>query len=241
MPEGQPRAGKIILVVDDTALLRDLNALFLSRLGTVRTAASGVEALDIAYETPPDLIVSDLEMPGMDGIELCRELRSQLATRDIPFLMFSGSREPRDRDRALRAGVSDYLVKPIERPELLASARRLLSEPSARGLPRISLETWATLRLGGIEWTGRVRNLSRGGLFVESSRALEPAAEVQVQLELPETETSVLSTAEVRWVRREANEALGMGMRFLRLDRDSARELAHYVNERTPAPTSAPA
>lgn len=240
MSEERKGAEKSILVVDDTSLIRDLNGLYLSRLGKVRKAASGAEALDLVYEALPDLIVSDLQMPHMDGVELCRELKAHRATRDVPFLMFSGSNDPRDRDRALRAGVTDYLVKPIERPELLSAARRLLQQPMPRGLPRINLETWATLRIGGIEWTGRVRNLSRGGIFVESARALEPAAEVQIQLELPESDQSVLSTAEVRWVRREVNEALGMGLRFLSLDRDSAKCLAHYVNERTPAPTSAP-
>ena len=154
--------------------------------------------------------------------------------------MFSSSTDSRDRDRAIRAGAADYLIKPIERPELLAAARRLLQQPAPRGLPRISLEAWATLRIDAVEWTCRVRNLSRGGLFVESPRALEPEAEITVQLELPESDQSVLSTAQVRWVRREMNEALGMGLRFLAIDRESAKSLERYVNERTPIQTEAP-
>ncbi len=241
MARAEQRREKTILVVEDTPLLRDLTALYLSRLGEVQKTASAAEALDLVFEAPPDLIVSDLKMPEMDGIELCRELKAHPESRRIPFLMFSGSTDSRDRDRALRAGVADYLVKPIERPELLSAAHRLLHQPMPRGLPRIDLETWATLRLGEIEWTGRVRNLSRGGMFVESARALEPDSEVLVQLELPETEASLFSTAQVRWVRRELNETLGMGMRFLALDRDTAKSLARYVEERTPSHAHGPA
>lgn len=224
-----------ILVVDDTALLRELNALYLSRLGRVRSAASGNEALDLVFERTPDLIVSDLQMPEMDGIELCRHIKQNPHTQQVPFVIFSGSADPRDRGRGLRAGAADYLIKPIERPELLAAARRLMRNPEPRGLPRISLEAWITLRSPALEWSGRVRNLSRGGMFVESSRALEPDAEVVVQIALPESEEELVSTAQVRWVRRERNETLGMGLRFLALDRDSARSLGRYIGERVPA------
>lgn len=224
-----------ILVVDDTALLRELNALYLSRLGHVRCAASGNEALDLIFERTPDLVVSDLQMPEMDGIELCRRIKQNPHTQKVPFIIFSGSADPRDRERGFRAGAADYLIKPIERPELLAAARRLLRNPEPRGLPRIDLEAWTTLRSPALEWSGRVRNLSRGGMFVESSRALEPDAEVVVQIALPESGEELVSTAQVRWVRRERNETLGMGLRFLALDGDSARTLSRYVGERVPA------
>ncbi len=225
-------SGKLILVVDDTPMLRELAELYLSRVGHVVSVSSGAEALDFVHETTPDLVVSDLGMPEMDGVELCRRLKTDLSTQDVPVVIVSASHDSLDRSRAMHAGAADYIVKPLERDVLLNAVRRFLHSRIPRGLPRIDLETWATLRLSDIEWTGRVRNLSRGGLFVESARALEPSSEVMVQLELPDSEDSVLSTAEVRWVRRERNESLGMGMRFLALDRDSEKSLARYVGER---------
>lgn len=240
MAANDDRSEKLILVVDDTPMLRELAALYLSRIGDVVAVPSAAEALDFVNESIPDLVVTDLGMPGMDGAELCRRLRREVATQHLPVVVISSSRDPRERRRSMQAGASDYVVKPLERDALLNSASRFLGARIPRGLPRIPLETWATLRLSDIEWTGRVRNLSRGGLFVESARALEPRSEVTVQLELPESEQSVLSTAEVRWVRRERNETLGMGMRFLALDRDSEQGLARYVGERVPARPAAP-
>jgi uncharacterized protein (TIGR02266 family) len=224
---------KHILLADDSAWLRDLNGLFLSRLGRVETAAGGREALELARVEPPDLIVTDLHMPDMSGIELCAAIRGSVLTEAIPILVLSGSQDPKDHERAIRAGATDILSKPIERPELLAAAQRLLTGTSPRGLPRIQIEAPARLRAAGHEWKGVIRNLSRGGVFIESERAAAPDSELELDLDLPDVGRSVVSTAQVRWVRREKLR-VGMGMRFLTLDRDSARTLSHYVGERVP-------
>src|SRR4029450_494209 len=95
----------------------------------VRTSADGVDALDVAVGFVPDLVVLDLGLPRMDGVEVCRRLR---ADSDVPILMLTARAETEDRVGGLDSGADDYLVKPFERKELLGRIRGLL-RPRAPG------------------------------------------------------------------------------------------------------------
>jgi len=223
-------------VVDDTPLIRELGALFLARAGRVVTAASGEEALAIADELHPDLVVADLLMPGMDGAALCAQLKRSAAHSQVPVVLLSATGEAAERERAVRAGANDVLPKPIERMALLDAARRYLNEPTPRALPRIQVTARAQLRQHCHAWDATARNLSRGGVFVETPRLLEARSELELALALPEATEVIASTAQVIWTRDRARTAPGMGLRFLGLDRRTARALADYVEERLPHP-----
>ena len=224
-------------MVDDTPLIRELGALFLARAGRVVTAASGEEALAIADEVQPDLIVADLLMPGMDGAALCAELKGSRAHARVPVVLLAATGEAAERERAVRAGANDVLPKPIERMALLDAARRYLSEPTPRALPRIELTARAQLRQQRHAWDATARNLSRGGVFVETPHLLEARSELELALALPESTGEIASTAQVIWTRGTARSAPpGMGLRFLGLDRRTARALADYIEERLPHP-----
>src|SRR5690606_29006712 len=139
--------------------------------------------------------------------------------------------------RAVRSGADDILPRPLERHTLLEAARRLLDETERRGRPRIAIAAPVCLRHPQRAWCGIARNLSRGGLFVESPELLATRAELELALELPESGGALAFTAQVIWTRpRGATQAAGMGLRFLGLDRASARRLSEYVGERLPAP-----
>jgi two-component system response regulator MprA len=117
-------AGEQILVVDDDPdILTSLRRALSYEGYTVRTASNGKEALDIAYKTSPDLVVLDIMMPELDGLEVCRRLR---AGGDISILMLTAKDTTQDTVRGLDAGADDYLVKPFELEELLARIRSLL-------------------------------------------------------------------------------------------------------------------
>lgn len=110
-----------ILVVDDEAQITRVLRRSLETHGyDVRVAADGEAALDVFNDWPPELVVTDLSMPGVDGLELCRRLR-QLS--DIPIIVLSVKGEEQTKVKALDAGADDYVTKPFGMDELLARIR----------------------------------------------------------------------------------------------------------------------
>ena len=110
-----------LLVVDDEAPIRELLVFVLRRAGYgVATAANGREALARVGGTHPDLVITDVSMPGMDGLELLRRMRSAPSTAGIPVLLLTARGAPEDVLEGLRAGADDYLTKPFRVPDLLA-------------------------------------------------------------------------------------------------------------------------
>jgi CheY-like chemotaxis protein len=128
-----PRVPRV-LVVDDVREVRQLLADFLSRSGMqVIQADGGRAALTAARGAPPDLVVTDLAMPEMDGLELCRRIRAEPTTSDVPIVVVSGDAVT-DGAAAWEAGCNAVLAKPCSRARLVATVERLLkTRGSARG------------------------------------------------------------------------------------------------------------
>ena len=116
--------GKRVLVVDDDVKTVELVKLYLNRDGyRVLTAYDGVEALRLARENHPDLIVLDLMLPGIDGLKICRTLRSE---SDVPIIMLTARTTEQDRLTGLDLGADDYVAKPFSPRELAARVRAVL-------------------------------------------------------------------------------------------------------------------
>lgn len=113
-------AKKILVVDDESQITRVLRGSLTAHKYLVRTAADGVSALDTFHDWKPDLIVSDLQMPEMDGIELCREIRKISQT---PIIVLSVRGEEKTKIEALDAGADDYITKPFSTNELMARIR----------------------------------------------------------------------------------------------------------------------
>lgn len=112
---------KRILVVDDDKTLRKVLTRFLENQGyLVEDVSSGREGLDAFIHNPPDLVVSDVMMPEMDGLEFCRRLRATSTGQLVPFIFLSGQGELEDRIQGHSIGADDYLTKPFEPRELVA-------------------------------------------------------------------------------------------------------------------------
>jgi putative two-component system response regulator len=130
-PEGIPPAvvksgGKVLVVDDVPANRHGLRDLLAAQGYDVLTAEDGEEAVSIAARELPDLVLTDIRMPKRDGFEVCRELRSAEPTRLTPVILVTGAAETDDKIRAIAAGASEFLSKPIDVSELRVRVRSLL-------------------------------------------------------------------------------------------------------------------
>jgi DNA-binding response OmpR family regulator len=116
-----------VLVIEDDADISALIAHYLEKGGfAVEAIADGTRAVSSAKETPPDLVILDLMLPGLDGLEICKALRADNRTAALPIIMLTARGEEADRILGLDVGADDYVVKPFSPHELMARVRALL-------------------------------------------------------------------------------------------------------------------
>jgi DNA-binding response OmpR family regulator len=119
----------IALVVDDDRDIRELVSLVAQRAGCeVVEAANGAEALAAVDRALPDIVILDVAMPGISGLEVCRQLRDDPATRDVPVLMLSAAARPVEHAAGLQSGADLYLTKPFSPAALADQITRLLTQ-----------------------------------------------------------------------------------------------------------------
>jgi DNA-binding response OmpR family regulator len=125
---GDPMAGERILVIDDNESHRELMVLTLETLNySVDTAESGEVGISKVTESPPDLVLLDLTMDGINGFEVCKQLKSRPETRFIPVILLTTSQSTLDKTKGLEAGADDYLIKGIDGRELDARIQWVLA------------------------------------------------------------------------------------------------------------------
>ncbi len=129
-----------VLIVEDDADIAALIAHYLAKSGySAETISDGGRALARAREASPDLLILDLMLPGLNGLEVCRELRADARTANVPIIMLTARGEESERILGLDVGADDYVVKPFSPNELMARVRALLrratpGEPKERVL-----------------------------------------------------------------------------------------------------------
>lgn len=123
-----------VLIVDDNVQNLELLEVYMEEMTEVRTttATNGIDALEIIARDKPDLILLDIMMPRMSGFELCKQLKSNPATRDIVIIMVTALNETADIERATECGTDDYLTKPIDRKALIELVRTQIQALRAR-------------------------------------------------------------------------------------------------------------
>ncbi|MFL5900857.1 MAG: response regulator transcription factor [Solirubrobacterales bacterium] len=154
--DSETATGRVLVVEDDAEIANVLRRSLRQEGYEVKTSADGVDALDIATGFVPDLVVLDLGLPRLDGIEVCRRLRAE---GDVPILMLTARAETEDRVGGLDSGADDYLVKPFERTELLARIRALLRRRPPRGS--------ASIAVGDLTLNPDTRDVKRGDRELE--------------------------------------------------------------------------
>jgi two-component system, OmpR family, response regulator MprA len=148
--------GRVLVVEDDQEIADVLRRTLRGEGHEVRSAGDGAEALRVAAEFIPDLVVLDLGLPKLDGVEVCRRLRAE---SDVPILILTARTETGDRVEGLDSGADDYLVKPFERQELLARLRALLRRRPPRGS--------ASLAVGDLRLNPDTREVYRGDRAID--------------------------------------------------------------------------
>lgn len=116
-----------VLIVDDERYNRELLEVILAAEGyATESATTGEQALAMVAQAPPDLILLDVMMPGMDGYQVASRIKADAATKHIPIIIFTALDDRNSRMHGLNAGAEDFVTKPVDRAELCARVRRLL-------------------------------------------------------------------------------------------------------------------
>lgn len=231
-----------ILLVDDVPMFRELGQVFLSLSGPVDLSDSASAAFQCADERPPDIVIADMHLPDMDGPELCRRFKTHPGWGNPRVVLLARSNCPADHAEAVRAGSDDVLFKPLERDVLIACVRRLTDFESPRGLPRAELHQPIAIATRGRQIEGKVRNVSRGGLYVDAALRMTPAEEVSLQFSLDGNNTIVTPTAQVVWSKTDPRDGVEhIGLRFLEIDAQTIEKLDHYISDHYPRVQSLPA
>lgn len=157
-PEKHP---KILVVDDEEQIRRALKSILSARNYDVELAVSGEDGIDLAIDNPPDLVVLDMSMPGLSGIEVTKELRTWYAG---PILVLSVRGGDTDKIAALDTGADDYLTKPFSAGELLARIRALLRRASSQTTPA------PIITAGDLEIDIARRSVMRSGQEVDLTR-----------------------------------------------------------------------
>jgi two-component system, OmpR family, response regulator ResD len=153
-----------ILIVDDEPMVRDVLTRYLEQEGfTVRTAEDGPEALELAASAAPDLVVLDLMLPGLDGLEVLRRLRER---GPIPVVLLTAKGGEIDRVVGLELGADDYVAKPFSPREVTARVRAVLR----RGRPDLDADRPQVATFGDLEVDRMKREARRGGATLNLTR-----------------------------------------------------------------------
>jgi CheY-like chemotaxis protein len=220
---------KKVLLVDDVGLFLQLEETFFKRKNCIiLTAKSGEEALKIIKENKPDLIVLDFYMPGMNGDEVCRIIKSDERFKDVPIIMVSKSSKTEDIEKCLKAGCNHYVTKPIKQTELLDKAAELMNIPVRR-----SMRIFVKIEVVGTSKTesffGRTENISTDGIFIICDKNLEYNSHVVIKFFLPGSKDEIVVKGII--VRIEPSKNIGYGIKFTELSEDNKNKLENFIND----------
>lgn len=152
-----------ILVVDDEPRIREVVGQYLELEGyDVLKAADGLEALRLAQAKPPDLVILDVMLPGIDGFEVCRRLRLESA---VPILMLTARAEEADQLEGFGVGTDDYITKPFRPRELVARVQAIMRRVGALNAPAMILE--GSLRFGPLVIRPQLRQVEQDGVELD--------------------------------------------------------------------------
>ena len=215
-----------ILLVDDVRLFRHLEATVLGSYGyEIEEASGGEEALSKIRADPPDLALIDINMPGMSGLEVCRQIKGDPALRSIPVIMVSSSNREEDIRQAIESGCDEYLTKPLDDTALIRKVEILLGQVGKRRFSRVPTSLQVSFEnFKGIffEYT---HDISRSGVFIEMDKPLPVGTRLRLSFSLPPPHDHPITAfgRVVRTAEPTEDRPGGMGVNFICLNEQSAK------------------
>ncbi len=226
---------KTVLLVDDVRLFLKLEETFFKRAGCqVVTAESGKEAIEQAKKHQPDAILLDYYMPDMKGDEICKILRQEESTKNIPVIIVSTSSKPEDIEKCYQAGCNDYLTKPIKPEVVLSRTAQVIGLPY-RIHRRLAVNFRIQGRVPSLTFTGFSRNISESGILIETDRKINIKDSLQLWLPILENQDTIEVKGEV--VREEINRKKASycyGIKFIDLSPEEKEALSEFLKKHLP-------
>lgn len=231
---------KKVLLVDDVKLFLELEKTLLSNRSNLQlfTASSGTEAIDIHKREHVDLILCDLYMPGMNGNEVCKIIRSDDNLKEVSIIIVTTS--AKDADMCIEAGANDVVLKPLNPAEFLKKIGKYINVPVRRDiriLARIGVEGVK----GSVSesFLGNTVNISMSGVLIETGHILTVGEAVSCSFFMPGNSMPITATGEV--VRQANGKQLGMnyyGIRFIDIKEEDRLAIDSYIKRHPEAAES---
>jgi DNA-binding response OmpR family regulator len=220
-------SGRILLVDHSRGALLFQETILRRRRATVTTSLAGSEALAIAREEAPHLILFGYDLFDMSGPEFCRGIRDDERTRSISLLFVCDRGDDAHSEQCLEAGCNDVIFRPLHRQELDVKIAKLTAIPSRRQL-RTLTRIEVSLENSGRFVMGRSLNISATGMLIESERVLPGEGRLRLKFFLPGEAAPVQVMAEVLRAEFSGNMAR-YGLRFVELQPDAREQVERYV------------
>lgn len=222
---------KKVLLVDDVKLFIAMEKSLLNRQNLqIFTANSGPEAIDIHKREQVDLILLDLNMPHMNGDEVCRIIRSNDSLKSVSIIMVTTSPKKEDIEACMNAGANDYIAKPINATELLDKVGKYLDiqhRQSLRVLSRIEIKA----QNGNREFLSYAVNISSSGILLESADNINMGDMIKTSLFLPGSFHAInVEGTVVRKVENGAGKMPHYGVKFINITGKAMEIIEKYID-----------
>ncbi|MEA3544982.1 MAG: response regulator, partial [Thermodesulfobacteriota bacterium] len=219
-----------ILLVDDIGLFLELERSYLADCNyDLVTASSGEEALQRLDKIAPDVLLLDYCMPGLNGDEVCRLIRSHSLWGKLPILMVTAAGIAEEVQNCIAAGCDDYITKPVNKQELREKVERLLGTVQRRTADRVAIKLPLQLQEGGRSHVVTTKDISSSGVCIKAPVPLPENTTVEIQLDSSEGEPLSLY-GKVKRTPRQAED--GCGVYFIYPDQESKIQLDRLIRSK---------
>ena len=222
---------KNVLIVDDLAPYIEKEKTILQRADfKIFTATSGQEAIEIHTAEKMDLILADIDMPGMNGDEMCRVIRSRESLRKVSIILVCLGRKS-DVDRCLSSGANDYITKPIDPRLLIGKVTQFLNIPERKHL-RVLTKVSFTGKIKSESFFGTTQDISISGILLETDRVLAKGDVITCSFFIPDADR-IEVLGEIMRVSKTTGSLNHYGVRFGDLSLSVKSAIESFIRKRS--------